>query len=315
MPIKIQLRRGTADEWTASNPVLAEGEMGLEKDTGKFKVGDGSSLWSALSYSSGPIGVTGATGATGATGPTGATGATGATGVTGPTGITGATGPTGAQGVTGPTGATGPTGVTGAGYFGVTSNTSNTIGVGSKTFTISSPSPNAYQSGQRARAINPTSPTNYMEGVITVSLSTLTMTVDTVGGSGTHGIWSFSLAGDVGLTGPTGATGATGATGVTGDWSTAQEVVSFTTGNLTSSSVGKLLYNTAACTLTINSSTGFSVGQRVDLARLSSATFTVAQGSGATVNGTPALTLRAQYSAASIICTASNVYLVVGDLG
>jgi hypothetical protein len=113
----------------------------------------------------------------------------------------------------------------------------------------------------------------------------------------------------------TGSTGAIGATGPTGDWSTAQTVASFTTGNLTSTSVGKLLYNTAACTLTINSSTGFSVGQRVDLARLDAGTFTVAQGSGATVNGTPALTLRAQYSAASIICTASNVYLVVGDLG
>jgi hypothetical protein len=139
----------------------------------------------------------------------------------------------------------------------------------------------------------------------------------------TGGKWvlNVSTVGVVGPTGPTGVTGATGSagptglTGATGDWSTAQEVVSFTTGNLTSSSVGKLLYNTAACTLTINSSTGFSVGQRVDLARLSSATFTVAQGSGATVNGTPALTLRAQYSAASIICTASNVYLVVGDLG
>jgi hypothetical protein len=120
--------------------------------------------------------------------------------------------------------------------------------------------------------------------------------------------------GAAGPTGPTGAAGPTGPTGPTGDWSTAQTVSAFTTGNLTSASVGRLLYNTAACTLTLTSSTGFSVGQRVDLARLNSGAFVVAQGSGATVVATPGLTLRAQYSSASIICTASNTYLVVGDL-
>jgi hypothetical protein len=44
------LRRGTAAQWTASNPVLAEGEVGLETDTRKFKVGDGLTAWSSLSY-------------------------------------------------------------------------------------------------------------------------------------------------------------------------------------------------------------------------------------------------------------------------
>lgn len=104
------------------------------------------------------------------------------------------------------------------------------------------------------------------------------------------------------------------ATPPAGDWTAAQTVAAFTTGNLTSSSIGKLLYNTAACTLTLTGSTGFAVGQRVDLARLNAGTFTVAV-SGATLVGTPAYTLRAQYSAASIICTASNTYLLVGDLG
>lgn len=110
-------------------------------------------------------------------------------------------------------------------------------------------------------------------------------------------------------------TGATGATGPSGDWSTAQTVSAITTSNLTSASVGKLLYNTAACTLTLTGSTGFSVGQRVDLARLNSAAFTIAQGSGATLSATPSYTLRAHHSAASIICTAPNTYLLVGDLG
>lgn len=48
--ITIKLRRGTAAQWTSSNPTLAEGEMGLETDTLKFKVGDGASAWNDLSY-------------------------------------------------------------------------------------------------------------------------------------------------------------------------------------------------------------------------------------------------------------------------
>lgn len=47
----IQLRRGSAAEWTVANPVLAQGEIGIELDTGLFKVGDGSSAWNALDYS------------------------------------------------------------------------------------------------------------------------------------------------------------------------------------------------------------------------------------------------------------------------
>ena len=98
MATQIQLRRGTASAWTTTNPVLAVGEMGLETDTGKFKVGNGSSTWTALVYSSG---LTGATGPIGATGLTGPTGLTGSTGPTGPTGLTGSAGPTGATGAEG----------------------------------------------------------------------------------------------------------------------------------------------------------------------------------------------------------------------
>jgi hypothetical protein len=47
---KIQLRRGTAAAWTAANPTLSEGELGLETDTSKVKVGDGSTTWNADSY-------------------------------------------------------------------------------------------------------------------------------------------------------------------------------------------------------------------------------------------------------------------------
>jgi hypothetical protein len=46
----IQLRRDTAANWTSANPTLAAGEMGLETNTGKFKIGDGSTAWAVLEY-------------------------------------------------------------------------------------------------------------------------------------------------------------------------------------------------------------------------------------------------------------------------
>lgn len=50
MAIQIQLRRGTAAQWTSGDPTLAVGEMGVETDTGKIKVGDGSTAWTSLGY-------------------------------------------------------------------------------------------------------------------------------------------------------------------------------------------------------------------------------------------------------------------------
>ncbi len=46
----MQQRRGTAAQWTAANPILAAGEIGFETDTSKFKMGNGSSAWSSLTY-------------------------------------------------------------------------------------------------------------------------------------------------------------------------------------------------------------------------------------------------------------------------
>jgi prophage tail gpP-like protein len=54
MPVKIQFRRGTAAEWTSANPTLLAGELGLETDTNKFKIGNGATAWTSLSYSSLP---------------------------------------------------------------------------------------------------------------------------------------------------------------------------------------------------------------------------------------------------------------------
>jgi hypothetical protein len=55
MPVQtqMQVRRGTASSWTSTNPTLAAGELGFETDTGKFKIGNGSSTWTALLYAGG----------------------------------------------------------------------------------------------------------------------------------------------------------------------------------------------------------------------------------------------------------------------
>jgi hypothetical protein len=53
MAQQIQLRNGTAAQWTSANPTLAVGELGVETDTNKFKVGTGSTAWNSLAYSVG----------------------------------------------------------------------------------------------------------------------------------------------------------------------------------------------------------------------------------------------------------------------
>jgi hypothetical protein len=50
MAITIQIKRDTASNWTSNATTLAAGEFGFETDTGKFKVGDGSTAWASLDY-------------------------------------------------------------------------------------------------------------------------------------------------------------------------------------------------------------------------------------------------------------------------
>ena len=50
MADKIQLRRDTSANWTSANPTLAQGEMGIETNTLKMKIGDGVTAWASLAY-------------------------------------------------------------------------------------------------------------------------------------------------------------------------------------------------------------------------------------------------------------------------
>lgn len=57
MAVQIQLRNDTAANWTSANPTLAQGEMGVETDTLKFKFGNGTTAWASLAYGlvTGPV--------------------------------------------------------------------------------------------------------------------------------------------------------------------------------------------------------------------------------------------------------------------
>lgn len=52
---RIKLRRDTAANWTAINPILQAGEMGVEAVTNRMKVGDGVTVWTGLPYVGGGL--------------------------------------------------------------------------------------------------------------------------------------------------------------------------------------------------------------------------------------------------------------------
>lgn len=135
MATRMLQRRGTALEFSTLNPVLGDGEIGFERDTGIFKIGDGATAYNSLSSykkwsdvvdyvdefggsgeqgPEGPQGPQGATGATGATGPAGPQGPIGPTGLTGPAGADGSPGgEQGEPGEPGPQGLQGEPGIQG----------------------------------------------------------------------------------------------------------------------------------------------------------------------------------------------------------
>jgi hypothetical protein len=69
-----------------------------------------------------------------------------------------------------------------------------------------------------------------------------------------------------------------------------------------------------ALTVPLNSSVAFPVGSQVNLLQTAAGQVTIAGDSGVTVNGTPGLKLRTQWSGASLIKRATNTWVLVGDV-
>lgn len=118
IPIRVQHKRMPASDWANSPLILLDGELGVESDTGKVKVGNGRDRFSALQYLTGPKGDRGERGEQGPKGADGVLrfedltsqqretlkGAQGPVGPAGPIGPQGPTGPAGTQGIKGETG-------------------------------------------------------------------------------------------------------------------------------------------------------------------------------------------------------------------
>ena len=127
IPVRVQHKRMSASDWASSSLVLLDGELGVESDTGKVKIGNGHDRFSALQYLTGPKGDRGDRGETGPRGADGVMrfealtseqreslrGPQGNTGPAGPAGPRGPEGQRGPQGLPGPTGPQGPRGADG----------------------------------------------------------------------------------------------------------------------------------------------------------------------------------------------------------
>jgi hypothetical protein len=92
-----------------------------------------------------------------------------------------------------------------------------------------------------------------------------------------------------------------------------------TTYTLVAADSGKLVTssNASAVVITIPPSV-FAAGEQINVQSIGAGLTSFAQGAGVTITSTGATAtapiLRAQYSAATIICTASNTFTVIGDL-
>lgn len=128
--------------------------------------------------------------------------------------------------------------------------------------------------------------------------------------------------GPQGVTGPTGPTGTTGSTGATGP--TGSNLVGFntqtgTTYTLVIGDKDKMVTanNAAAITITVPPSV-FSANDQVHVAQFGAGQVTFSQGAGVTIYSTGATTtapkLRTNKSSATVICTAANTFLIVGDI-
>lgn len=52
---QLQMRRGTSAQWAAANPVLLEGEFGVDTTVDRFKIGDGVTAWASLGWAAAKV--------------------------------------------------------------------------------------------------------------------------------------------------------------------------------------------------------------------------------------------------------------------
>lgn len=199
--IGMALRGDTAARWASFNPVLADRELVLETDTNKFKIGNGTSTYTALPY------VSGSAGPTGPTGP--------ASTVVGPTGT--------ASTVAGPTGPQGPQGtsITMRGEVATTGNLPSGAAV-NDAYIVTADGDLYVWNGSTwnnvGQIVGPQGPTGPQGSASTVAGPTGATGPSGSGPTGPTGIGASGPTGPTGAVGPQGGgpTGSAGPTGATG---------------------------------------------------------------------------------------------------
>ena len=142
----------------------------------------------------------------------------------------------------------------------------------------------------------------------------------TAGAQGTTGAQGASgTNGAQGLTGSQGATGAQGTTGTTGGGIAGFNAQTGTSYTLVAGDVNKLVTanNASAITITVPPSV-YSANDVINVQQIGAGQVTFAAGSGVTITSNGATSaapkIRAQYSACSVICSASNTFTIIGDI-
>lgn len=129
----------------------------------------------------------------------------------------------------------------------------------------------------------------------------------------TGAVWRANST-PMGPTGPTGATGGTGPTGPTGPaYVSAVTDVSANYALLAGNANNIVRSTGSAITFTVNNV--FSIGQQCDVIQYGAGQVTFAAGAGVTLNSSGGkLKTTGQYSAATVVCVASGVYALIGDI-
>lgn len=127
------------------------------------------------------------------------------------------------------------------------------------------------------------------------------------------------LTGSQGITGAQGLTGTQGLQGVTGTTVSSVFNAQTTAYTLQASDLNKWVTMNSASSQTITVPPSvFSAGNVVYVQRIGTGAVPFAQGAGVTITSTGASasapTIRAQYSSATVLCTGSNTFTVIGDI-
>lgn len=237
--------------------------------------------------------------------------------IQGPTGPTGPTGVRGADStVPGPTGPTGPTGATGAAGLGYAGITFTLASYTSSTASGTVNKVDALVVGSSVRIVSPSNPLVYADGLVfSITGTTVTISVlfDNTGGT-LSSITSPMPLSIVGVQGPTGAAGLNSPNVVS-----ISQVSGFSyTFALADKNNLVEFSNTGPVFVTVplNADVAFPIGSTITILKtgVGPETITVVGDAGVTVNSTPTASLRAQWSAATLIKRSTNSWILNGDL-